>query len=86
MTDYFPPSENEVSPFCPATGKMVWFCKGAKAQPTPPPAAARAADNPTLIGQASEDEDSKDQMRRKRNNTVIGASSDTSFGNKMTLG
>jgi len=73
------------SPFCPATGKLARFCKGGA--PTAQAAApATAAETPNLVGQSKDDDFAKDQERRKRNQTVIGAGAESSFGQKLKLG
>ena len=47
---------------------------------------AQATTTPELIGQAQRDELGQEQDRRKRNNPIIGAGSETLFGNKLKLG
>lgn len=72
------------SPFDPATGKLTRLFKGEP--PRQPPVPARAAETPTLVGQAKDDEFAKEQERRARNQSVIGAGSEATFGQKLKLG
>lgn len=74
------------SPFCPATGKLVRFCKGGASAPKQAVAPAAAAETRALVGQAVDDEYTKDQERRRRNRTVIGAASDPAYGQNLKLG
>ena len=83
MTDFLDPSH--VSPFDPATGRMIRFCKGGSS-PKAAAAPSKAAETPTLVGQAKDDDFAKDQERRKRNQTVIGAGAEADFGQKLKLG
>lgn len=74
------------SPFCPATGKMLRFCKGGSSAAPQIVAAANAAEIPSLVGQAADDSEEKRAAMRGRNKSIIGASYDTAFGNKLKLG
>lgn len=78
--------DSENSPFDPATGKLTRHFKGGGRSKPPAPAPARAAETPSLVGQANADSYGKMQDRRARNNYVIGAASDSTFGQKLKLG
>lgn len=74
------------SPFCPATGKLTRFCKGGSKPPPRAVTPAQAAETPGLVDQARDDDFKKEQERFARNKSVIGASSDASFGQRLKLG
>ncbi len=82
-----PHFDPENSPFDPATGKLTRLFKGGSSSAPPQiPQSAAAAETPTLVGQARQDDLLKEQRRRGRNRSVIGASGDESFGNRLTMG
>ena len=79
---YFDPDN---SPFCPATGKLIRFCKGGGQKPQAA-AASRAEETPQLVGQAIDDDFANEQDRRKRNQSVIASTAEATFGQKLKLG
>lgn len=78
--------DSENSPFDPATRKLTRLFKGGGSAPRQAAAPARAAETPTLVGQAKDDDFAKEQDRRARNQSVIGAGSEATFGQKLKLG
>lgn len=73
------------SPFCPATGKLTRLFKGGTPEPKAMQAASATSTN-RLVGQATEDDDYKNQEKRRRNESVLASSKDQTFGQKLKLG
>ena len=74
----------ENSPFDSTGTKLTRLFKGGS--PRQAAAPAQAAETPTLVGQAKDDDFRKDQKRRAANQTVLASGAEATFGQKLKLG